>query len=68
MLIDCLLKVAAIRTIIKIIYKYFKNKLVFKDLVTDIMIQILQVGVFIKWRMKLVQDSKANNKKETNND
>lgn len=68
MLIDCLLKVAAIGTIIKIIYKYFKNKLVFKDLVTDIMIQILQVGVFIKWRMKLVQDSKANNKKETNND
>lgn len=68
MLIDCLLKVAAIRTIIKIIYKYFKNKLVFKDFVTDIMIQILQVGVFIKWRMKLVQDSKANNKKETNND
>lgn len=68
MLIDCLLKLAAIGTIIKIIYKYFKNKLVFKDLVTDIMIQILQVGVFIKWRMKLVQDSKANNKKETNND
>lgn len=68
MLIDCLLKVAAIGTIIKIIYKYFKNKLVFKDFVTDIMIQILQVGVFIKWRMKLVQDSKANNKKETNND
>lgn len=68
MLIDCLLKVAAIGTIIKIIYKYFKNKLVFKDMVTHIMIQILQVGGFIKWRMKLVQDSKANNKKETNND